>query len=225
VRQTISRKGRRFLKAPTRSLRDRLDAEDAPIAAEPEGRRVSRPPLLYCRGIRRIPGIVGLGLRVALQGRHVQLRSKPRRRNARKAWRRQVLETLEPEACFQEKRAVLLPGRLKVVAWNLIPQRPCTAVTLFAAIPCQDRQQTVDSSVTSATHWRHFQTPAGSSARRHQKAYACTRGYAVTVRMEQSVFWLVCGATAMPSAIGRAYTVFGGSDSVAYLHPLPRSDV
>ena len=37
------------------------------------------------------------------------------------------------------KRAVLLPGRLKVLAWNLIPQRPCTAVTLFAAIPCQHR--------------------------------------------------------------------------------------
>ena len=38
-----------------------------------------------------------------------------------------------------EKRVVLLPGRLKVLAWNLIPQRPCTAVTLFAAIPCQGR--------------------------------------------------------------------------------------
>src|SRR5580692_4785907 len=60
------------------------------------------------------------------------------------------------------KRAVLLPGRLKVLAWNLIPQRPCTAVTLFAAIPCQDRQQAVDLSVTSATHWRHFQAPTGS---------------------------------------------------------------
>jgi hypothetical protein len=69
---------------------------------------------------------------------------------------------LAASSCGSRKRAVLLPGRLKVLAWNLIPQRPCTAVTLFAAIPCQDRQQAVDLSVTSATHWRHFQAPTGS---------------------------------------------------------------
>jgi hypothetical protein len=47
VRQTINRKGRRFLSAPTRSLSDLLAAED-PKAAGPG----ARPPLLYCRGIK-----------------------------------------------------------------------------------------------------------------------------------------------------------------------------
>src|SRR6185437_11565897 len=100
VRHTISRKGRRFLSAPTRSLRDRLDIVDAP---EPGERRVSRPPWLYCRGIHRIPGIVEFGLHVALESRHRRLRSKLRRRNAGKAWRRQVLEGSEPQAADQEK--------------------------------------------------------------------------------------------------------------------------
>src|SRR5580704_17907295 len=86
VRQTISRKGRRFFKAPTRSLRDRLDAAAAAIAAEPEGRGVSRPLLLVCRGIERFPGVVGFGLHVALEGRHGPLRSKPRQRNGGKAY-------------------------------------------------------------------------------------------------------------------------------------------
>jgi hypothetical protein len=84
VRQTIIRKGRRFFRAPTRSLRDRLDAAAAAIAAEPEGRLVSRPLLLVCRGIQRFPGGVGFGLHVAPEGRHGPLRSKPRRRNGRR---------------------------------------------------------------------------------------------------------------------------------------------
>src|ERR1700688_248202 len=73
-----------------------------------------------------------------------------------KAWR---LEARDPR-----KKSRPVPGTAQVVAWNLIPQRPCTAVTLFAAIPRQGRQQTVDSSVTCTTRWRHFQTTKGASA-------------------------------------------------------------
>ena len=60
-----------------------------------------------------------------------------------------------------KKKSRPISGRLKVEAWNLIPQRLCTAVTLFAAIRCDDRQQAVDSSVTCATHWRHIDAVAG----------------------------------------------------------------
>src|ERR1700733_5534855 len=104
VRQTISRKGRRFLKAPTRSLKDWLDGADGPIVAEPEEGRVSRPPWLVCRGIQR-PGLIGLGLHVVLESRHGQLRSKPRPRDAGKAWRRQVLETFQPQAADRKKES------------------------------------------------------------------------------------------------------------------------
>src|ERR1700723_1969459 len=129
VRQTIIRKGRRFFRAPTRSLRDRLDAAAAAIAAEPEGRLVSRPLLLVCRGIQRFPGVVGFGLHVALEGRHGPFRSKPRQRiggrhGGSRFWKL-CAGRLIPEDLFRKnrktcslelrigKRAVLLPGRLK----------------------------------------------------------------------------------------------------------------
>jgi hypothetical protein len=47
-----------------------------------------------------------------------------------------------------KKKSRPVSGTAQVVAWNSIPQRLCTAVTLFAAIPSENRQRAVDSSVT-----------------------------------------------------------------------------
>src|ERR1700721_3323918 len=52
VRQTITMKGRRFLSAPTRSLRDLLVAGDGPRGVRPKDPGALRPPSLYCRGIQ-----------------------------------------------------------------------------------------------------------------------------------------------------------------------------
>jgi len=53
VHQTIIKKGRRFLRAPTRSLRDVPALAEELKAVGPEGGRASRPPLLYRLGIQR----------------------------------------------------------------------------------------------------------------------------------------------------------------------------
>ena len=52
VYQTIIKKGRRFFRAPTRSLRDAPALAEEPKAVGPEGGRASRPPLLCRLGIQ-----------------------------------------------------------------------------------------------------------------------------------------------------------------------------
>jgi hypothetical protein len=129
--------------------------------------------------------------------------------------RRQVLETSEPQAADRKKRAVLLPGRLKVVAWNLIPQRPCTAVTLFAAIPAQDRQQAVDSSVTSATHWRHFRTRTSTPQGARERLAATA--ICLASRLSN---W--SGATAIRSIMSAMHVPrYNACHLLVYLHPSP----
>jgi hypothetical protein len=65
-------------------------------------------------------------LHVVLESRHGQLRSKPRPRDAGKAWRRQVLETFQPQAADRKKsRAV--PG-ITIVACILAPPACTTGI-------------------------------------------------------------------------------------------------
>jgi len=65
VRQTIIKKGCRFFRAPTRSLRDVPAIAEDPKAVGPKGGRASRLLLLYRRGIQRIPVTVAWALSVS----------------------------------------------------------------------------------------------------------------------------------------------------------------
>jgi hypothetical protein len=178
------------------------------MAAEPEERLVSRPPL---------PGLESLDVgcmllwKVGTGSREASHAGEMRGREKRK-FRSEPHARGPGRSSRPKKKSRPVPGTAQVAAWNLIPQRPCTAVTLFAAIT-QDRQQTVDSSVTWAAHRVYFRTPTRSRDCKHPSA-GDTHRYAVSsMGMEQgapgsirTIEWEWCNCDAAYD-ISRAHPV------------------
>jgi hypothetical protein len=139
-------------------------------------------------------------------------------------------ERMEPEG-FRKSRSLELPikkksrpvlGTAQSLGLEFESQRQCTAVTLFAAIPRQDRQRAVDSSVTCATQPRPFSTARGSRARKRQSVQGAH------VQVVTAHGWNQKYQSRFVARLGcevRDLPCFDGSHRFACLHPLPPFDV